>query len=995
MSFAPQRSLLPILLLLASRVASQSTLPEDGAMAPANRWPMRDGCAARTASSVAGGIEGEAGVAWKWTTKGELEGEPVVWDDIVVLVDILGPKERFLHIVNLKDGKTLTKRRFAVEVPLEPTIVGKTVWVRLGNESIQALTVGRDTLTPRWTWTSPKKTIASPPLVFDNEIYVLDGRAIVRLKEGATTPIWTKDGGFGGRLSLRGKNVYALTYAMNRTTVVALDRATGKAAGEGVLEIAENFRSADSESRVFVFDKHIVTRHKGGLADQFEGTPPNAVWWRRIATDDAVSFSKQTPIALACDPSAWRDGFIASMREADNSPILATTMSAADEKSIKKSPNGPILPLNGLASGDFNPDFALIAGGVSQADDLLFLGARVIDATTGEIIVEPGQKPTMRAIPARETLLVVESPQSLIALRRAKSAEPASFTMFGPEKSERVAVAGGTVVFADGAVSSGDIEVDPAKRTILRPSGTVKKQIPLDDVVLLLDKDKRVLHAAGVDAAIHGADILSMAVAADAIAKLAQDAVAAGDLSLADELLDEARISGASDGAIAAAQKIRDAADKKAPTADAAKIAAVKDELRSIERSAADRLWKMYGSLPETASSGLRFDLLRRVFAADPAHPGASDLVKSLVPKEVTAGATFRGSEWVDFAEVAMRSKFAYVAAPDPKSTASPTNIQREIGALAADWKRSDIAGFQSDRLLVIAPTSWPGRLARCIAIGEFTCEILETMFSKGPNVRSTKQPMIVQIYESRKEFLARQIDRVPKELKAAAAAEVSKIAGYFDAKDDRSRFYLAEDDEEFRQVMTTTAHELTHHWILDRCPLIKTTDWSKSFQSPGYWIVEGFATFIEEMRFDLRNRRWNPFNARAHSLDVVANADESQILPWRDFYILPNAAMPKLLNAQFPPVALRTRLGGAALVNGGNMFYAQASATCHYLWHADGGKYRDKLFEIVGRHYLGQTTPMEIQEVLGVPADKFGERVQAWAKAVIGGKMKGDDVWR
>ena len=53
----------------------------------------------------------------------------------------------------------------------------------------------------------------------------------------------------------------------------------------------------------------------------------------------------------------------------------------------------------------------------------------------------------------------------------------------------------------------------------------------------------------------------------------------------------------------------------------------------------------------------------------------------------------------------------------------------------------------------------------------------------------------------------------------------------------------------------------------------------------PGFWIVEGFATFMEEGIYDVESGEWDLFNPRSHCMDVMQAAKPRQRIPWKALY--------------------------------------------------------------------------------------------------------------
>lgn len=64
-------------------------------------------------------------------------------------------------------------------------------------------------------------------------------------------------------------------------------------------------------------------------------------------------------------------------------------------------------------------------------------------------------------------------------------------------------------------------------------------------------------------------------------------------------------------------------------------------------------------------------------------------------------------------------------------------------------------------------------------------------------------------------------------------------------------------------------------------------------------------------------------------------------------------------------------------------VFATQATATCLFLMYAQGGRYRDRLIEFVGRYFRGEDVSPET--CFGMSADELGRRALAFAATLRG----------
>src|SRR5206468_5356567 len=109
------------------------------------------------------------------------------------------------------------------------------------------------------------------------------------------------------------------------------------------------------------------------------------------------------------------------------------------------------------------------------------------------------------------------------------------------------------------------------------------------------------------------------------------------------------------------------------------------------------------------------------------------------------------------------------------------------------------------------------------------------------------------------------------------------------------SRIFLPASKDAFRQVMFTYAHELTHHWIQERCPLFRPSEAGGSDDEPGYWIVEGMAEMVAQFRWDLANRTFETLDPRGEALDTVASAAPEHLVPRERLFAISPRQLPDL----------------------------------------------------------------------------------------------------
>lgn len=999
-------------IFLWALIAPFAVPQEDGATAPVNRWMNAGGSAARTGSSDGGGVTGATTTAWKLALKGEIDAEPVVWDDIVVIVEKTAPAERVAHFMRLRDGREIGKRVMQTPLPVEPTIWGDLVYCRTAPDTIRVFRVTGDAVSEKWNYQSRAKAKLGTPLVFMNEIYVREGESLIRLRSGWSSPVWRIPGSFRATLSLRGDVLYALAPTpAGKVVISAWNRADGRKLGEQMTSDYENPPGGDSDAYVTVTAQGVVIQHRCDMRALTNGLVPNVTIYRTLAQNGRMTFFDEQLFRLNGPIAAVGKRWVGSLLVPSEGPALVMVTGesfakaeAGDKDGERPAPRRgrrpaktpppekrglsfedadvPVIP---LAVGKQNPEFATGNPALSGAGDVVFAGARAFAWRDGEVLLTDGRAAIMRSVPARESLIIVEDLKTVTVLRSARPVGAPSVAI--PSGAGRTTLSGASIVLADGGIVQGDLDFDAPKGQVLVPDAQKKTKRPfgLADALLLVSTDKKTHWAQSGAAALHGYDLLVNRKEADRHLALAADAIAAGDAKAAEKLLDLARRRGAAEAAVEAAEKKLEDLIKKPIPVDSAKADLVLRGTKEMREESAEFWWGLTNGIPDGARPTLRFDLLRRVFSANPEHSAANAWVRSLVPPEAAATKAFRAVEWIDFAEAVQGTKVKIrPVLPRDKTV---TNEDRDIGAIASEWDKKDgeIVGFQSDRMIVVAPLAMPGKVARAVAVGEFTCEILEKLFPAAAEARRNPRPMLVQIYRSRGEFIEKNAEKFPRDQQDAAGEFYAKIAGFYDLRSDRSRFYVSDDEQEFAESMHTMAHEITHHWISDRCPRISGKSMEESMFSPGAWIVEGFAMFIEEARLDIANRTYDLRNSASRSIDIVAHMPNDAAMPWKLLFSFKHPEVNALPPDPIAAVPASRHLGASSMLSRGNIFYSQAAAACHYLYHAENGKYRAALFDYLVDHYEAKTTDDDILRVFGLSPEDLGRRIKAWCVETIG----------
>ena len=200
---------------------------------------------------------------------------------------------------------------------------------------------------------------------------------------------------------------------------------------------------------------------------------------------------------------------------------------------------------------------------------------------------------------------------------------------------------------------------------------------------------------------------------------------------------------------------------------------------------------------------------------------------------------------------------------------------------------------------------------------------------------------------------------------------------------------FVPEGDSLYAELLGVYAHELTHHWLQARSPMARETTAARDYDLPGYWIGEGFATWVEELLLDPRRGTWDAKNPRASSLDTLVNAPKDLFLPWDQVLTMSYAQLTELSPQSTHSVPITWKLGVRAKRSPIQMFYAQAGAVCHYLYHAEGGRYRPALINYVGAWYRNDRSRLDIRRAFGMSPKNLGQRVERFAEKLLSDSLQ------
>gem|GEM_PF-2216911 len=967
-----------------------------GACAPDGCWYIEGGCAAGTGVTDTAPLRGPLHVEWTVTPDGEIEGEPLVWEDYVVLAVRKSGKCRYLQVLDLLTGREIGCKRFSTVLPLAPSLWGGMIVVRSGPHELRAYTIGYTRLNEVWR-SPPTRELLSAPLFFEQEIYVGAGQKLLRLSLfDRKNPVWAVPAGSGcaGRPALRGDHVFVTSMEpRNWPTLRQIDRKTGMVFNSYRLQhvtLADSHHSV-SNVNVAVYHKLIVLRFPHPLicpAAKLEGFTRFGVNRYSYRTTQTPDYVLSLVVNNQIDAAEWKRGWLSlsSSPEKGNWWYLVSEQNILDV--ISKPEEGTRLHV--LASESIHSDFLDPVVQPSIARNVAFIGSRAFDLETLKILWNLHCPTTRRAVPCRETLLITGVDGTLRALRN--DVERADSAI----KSPCLQSDGGTAVLRDGSVLDGDFLAHKGSGKLIGIlNGRSRKQWDLGELFLLFDGNREILYSPGPDDSVRGIEQIVRHRLAREYNELVRLVRRSASIELMQRVCREAKQANAELKEVHKLEKEL-AKQKQHPHTPNQRIAAqVEARLAKLEQLRSDTFWDFARATlnNQDLTAGERivygYSYLRKALEADPRHVEACREVRERLPAGIDIPASFDSLDWLDFLEAIHQSPVELI--DPPHGTGDQLNeSQRRLRVAMYTWRR-DLVALRSENLLIVTPLERPGAIARCLSMGELVCTMLNDVFPERAGEIQSRQHLLLYLYPTKEEYLSESQPSARGD--RSSALEFS--AGHYHRKKHLSRIYLPEDERQFESVMRTYAHELTHHWLAARFQP-RSEDWMRSYAQRGFWLVEGFATFVEESRFDLHARTYELSGRQVNYLDEVANVKRSpegiKLLAWHRLFAMSDVDFQSLSRSSIGAIPLTWTLGIQRDINAISLFYSQSAAACSYLFNSEQGRYRESLLRLVERYYRGQTERYTIDEALGLDATALCVQIESYAEEA---QTSGESLWR
>jgi len=519
----------------------------------------------------------------------------------------------------------------------------------------------------------------------------------------------------------------------------------------------------------------------------------------------------------------------------------------------------------------------------------------------------------------------------------------------------------GVAVGRDGAILRGpDLSVDGTQLSL------GEERLPLEGIYLVESDDGTLLWTSDLTARLRGYEFLARELVRDRAADLASRAIRARAPLLAGDLVEVAERNGlAARDASRLEEKIEKLRKRGGATKPevAALAAAASDLPRTHVRLLVSRARR------ERINGGDGLEVLRAALRLDPSFPDGLALLEEVAPKQFRLG---EGRIWLDW-HLEVEARGGQLLPED----------HIELKKARAYW-RHDAFGIECGPIQIVTGVREGKVVGRAIAVGLLVDRALASLFEGFPVQRRHPLPLRIFLFSSKAEY--RSTSGTGREY--YDPARLKWTAGHYSPAEGLSRLFWETHPDAERRMLGACVHELTHHWLRERNPSYALNQIRRRADSPGFWIVEGFATFMEQGVYDLDAQTWELFNERGRSLDMIEALKRSSpksLIAWPRLYGLSQKRFLALDRERKAPYARRWSLGFGK-VSEVRIFYDQAAATCQYLFHAEQGKHRQALLNYVVDYYTGKAERLDPSVAFGLTAEELGTKVEEFAHAVARG---------
>jgi hypothetical protein len=267
-------------------------------------------------------------------------------------------------------------------------------------------------------------------------------------------------------------------------------------------------------------------------------------------------------------------------------------------------------------------------------------------------------------------------------------------------------------------------------------------------------------------------------------------------------------------------------------------------------------------------------------------------------------------------------------------------------------WSKGAIV-LATRRVMLCSRDTTPEMVGGCLEAAEAALDLLHTIVP--PAADANRDRLVVRLLLDREEYLT--------EGKAYGLNAPEQTAGYYSPGERISRFYVPHGDEGRdlfgRGLFSTVAHELTHHYLDVAWLSPNDKRLAQSGTLPGQWIVEGFATFVQDdvvAKLDARSGGTQRDAVCAYL--SKSTLDQGKLFETGRLIDMTRGDFDKLSHDELFRTATPVDSSMVVLMNEKLIFYEQSATLVFFLMYRAGPQVRAKLAEYVRAQYLGTVKP-------------------------------------
>jgi hypothetical protein len=963
-------------------------LQTDPSIAPRDTWSCLGGSLSRTRfTDTRAVLQGPLEMRFDIEPMGELEGEPLLDADRIVTVSVDSSGKRRLEVFGLENGLRIGEaKELAATEPVHACMVDGEIAVRSAAGQIEVYSIGKNGLRRSRNLKAPAGSTFGHPILLGDDVIVALGDSIVRYGPKGAKPVWTAEGAFRGHLTLVGTTLYALEYDT----------------GSGAAKLAK----IDAETGA-IAERRNVGRRQGG-APALPGDDLVAVHGKFAVVFGSAKFALETGISslsaafdltrepgsgsaltgstfMSHPPAIFARGWMGFYEH----PIDGRSIQAMLASAPGQNPTQPVR----LASQGWHEELLRFRQAPAFARGVTYFAGLAWDAGTSRILWRDKRLEGADLLPARDSVLAIRSKRTIEIWRRVRPVQDDAgiVARVAPATAEE-----GLLLLRDGDLERGKFMLSGEGKSleVMKVGDAASRGWRARDVAFAGLLDGTVLYAADRDQLADGIDAVARERQVAIAEKACGQAEKSGDPGTMVRVFGLANELGVEEKALDKLEKAMEKARDGTPKVSEKSVEAAKESLAEIKSVRAEIAYRALESLwvdpaerlsSEEAEETDRFaadatrrvprhvyQLLALVLEADHDHESAREKLALLLPEDVDLPEGRRVVDWTTFAE--FNAYYPVELHFPPRDYKGELSWEQEkLDNATANW-RDDIIGYRTEKLFVISPVESAGAIARCLALSEQLCRILESMYVGGSHERNTFDPLVVYLYGTREEYLKQ------------SGPGLEWTAGHYNLQTQISRLYVSGDDEDvWGEVTEVLMHELTHHWLDVRNPRIpEETNQERIGTQKGYWIVEGFASLLQYFKPDPFTGEYTTLDPRGDRIDNVANARDDQLLPWKVLFRREHVNLLGLEGHSFDALPLTWSLGSLTTPGGVGLFYAQSAVVCMYLYHGEGGRYRGQLYDYVVNYYTGNADMLPIDAAFGMSEEELGKRAAEFARKVV-----------